>query len=1185
MNRLLSFVLCPLSFVLCPLSFGAAVAQGQIPRPTDAPPPLSPAESLKRVKLPPGFRLELVAAEPLVREPSGVCWDEHGRLFVCELHGYNLEGQYDIDELNKTGKLDLAVRRIPANPGAIAAAKKETYGTVKLLLDTDGDGRIDKADVFADRLPPCYGIIAARGGVIVVCAPDIVYLADRDGDGKAEVREVLFTGFHAGALERGINCPQWGLDDWIYVGRGHGGGTITGPHLKKPVSLPSTDFRIKADGSAIEPVSGATGTLGFAITEVGDRFVVSTGSPALYVPPIPWHYLARNADVATPALQVNVNPDQRVYPISEPHPWRRKRAENPGYVKFYGATETTPSGFLTSCCAPLMYQDVTLPGLRGQLLACEPAQNLVLRLDLKRDGILPKLARVQGEEKSEFLASSDPWFHPMNLHHAPDGTIWIVDFYREIIEDYSAIPRYLQQQYGLVNGKDHGRVWRLTHADAPRTPPAAMSKLTMEQLVGEVASPHLWRRETARRRLVERREKAAAPGLSRLAREAKELPAVLNVLYTLDALGELKVDDVDAALGHQHAGVRVHALRLAERWFGDRPALFGKALARAKDAEPAVVLQVALSLGESPDERVLPALAWLARAQGDQRWLPTALLSSLSLPLTLPSPPGGEGRVRGSRGGALLAELLKEPAQLGQARGLLEPLCASIAARRNAEELSEALVRVAALESPDLGKTCLRGLRNSLKGSLPVALAEPARAALKKLAGSDDAEVRTLTNALVIALKIEDPAQRQARLAQAAQEAGNVKLPVETRLAAVAQLAAEEDPAITAKLLAAVPSSTPKVREAIVEAVFSRRDRLPAVVDALEKKTLLASALTAVQRVALLEIKDAALRQRAAGLLKSVSGANEETFRRFAAGLAGKRDLLRGEKVFRDKCGTCHQAHGIGVAVGPDLTAEFQRAEETILKDILAPSDIISPGYLTYVVETTAGQVFNGILAAETANNVTLRLAEGKEQTILRRDIERFQSVPVSLMPEDLLKTLTPQDVADVISWLRSPPTRLVLLDDNQAFVDALSEGKGTATLITSDKFSGTAALRVTPPQRFAARIKGWEFRIRENPGAGEFRYLRFAWKSDGAGGVMIELANNGQWPDAKTPRFRYYAGRNTTGWEAVQVSRPVPKEWTVVTRDLWKDFGDCVLTGIAPTAMDGPALFDRIELLRTLEK
>ena len=151
-----------------------------------------------------------------------------------------------------------------------------------------------------------------------------------------------------------------------------------------------------------------------------------------------------------------------MYPISKPHPWRTRRAEDPGFAKFYtdryGVAESAPSGYFTSCCAPLVYQDSLLPGLKGQLLACEPAQNLIHRSTIERNNFRLELRRAKGEEKSEFLTTTDAWFHPIALSHGPDGAVWITDFYREIIEDYSAIPRYLQQQYGLTNGTDRGRI-------------------------------------------------------------------------------------------------------------------------------------------------------------------------------------------------------------------------------------------------------------------------------------------------------------------------------------------------------------------------------------------------------------------------------------------------------------------------------------------------------------------------------------------------------------------------------------------------------------------------------------------------------------------------------------------------------------------------------------------------------
>src|SRR5262249_31841207 len=276
------------------------------------------------------------------------------------------------------------------------------------------------------------------------------------------------------------------------------------------------------------------------------------------------------------------------------------------------------------------------------------------------------------------------------------------------------------------------------------------------------------------------------------------------------------------------------------------------------------------------------------------------------------------------------------------------------------------------------------------------------------------------------------------------------------------------------------------------------------------------------------------------------------------------------------------QAHGVGHAVGPDLSAEFQRAEETIIRDVLAPSDTLSPGYGTYTVATEAGQVFGGLLVAESPTSITLRQAEGKDQIILRKDVEEVRAMSASMMPDDLRKTVTPGDLADLLAWLRRPPTNLILVDENRELIEELTEGPGRAESTARAKHPGQASLRVTPPQRFSPRIGGWESHIREAPGPGEYRYIRFAWKSTDAHGIMLERAANGRWPPAERPLRRYHAGRNIAGWRSVEISPSAPREWTVVTRDLWRDFGEFTLTGIAPTAMGGAALFDRIELLQT---
>lgn len=612
-----------------------ATAEAEIPQPTDAPEPLPPAESAAAFLLPDGFRMELVAAEPLIASPTGVCWDEHGRMFVSELHGYNLEGQLDIEALNKTGKLDTQVRRVQAAEKFKKAAEEGTYGVVKMLRDTDDDGLVDEAVVWADNLPPVYGIAPVTGGVIAACAPDIVLLADRDGDGKPEVRETLLSGFPTGALERGINAPMWGDDGWIYFGRGWGGGEINGPRLDEPVFLPNTDFRIRADGSAIEPVTGGTRTFGFAMTAAGDRFVVSTTVPAIAVAPLPWRYLARNPDVPTPNLETPTGA-RRVHQLAPTHPWRQKRADDPAYFKYYnqryGAAESEAEGWFTAACGPMVYRDTALPGLHGCYFVCEPAGNLVHRAVIKPDGPLLTVHRAPEDAESEFAATRDAWSHPVALTHGPDGAIWVVDYYREIIEDYSAIPRHLQQQYGLDHGHDRGRIYRLTHRDRPAPPAADMSRLDQTALVRELASPLYWRRLTAQRILTE----TAGPDTADRIRALLEKPglradAIIAGLNTLEALDAPRPADLTPPLGNGSVAVKIHALRLGDRFLrtGDEAWIEAAVAAAGGETDPRVQIQLALSLGESSDSRAFAALADYARRHLGVRWMDAALLSSL----------------------------------------------------------------------------------------------------------------------------------------------------------------------------------------------------------------------------------------------------------------------------------------------------------------------------------------------------------------------------------------------------------------------------------------------------------------------------------------------------------------------------------------------------------------------------
>jgi putative membrane-bound dehydrogenase-like protein len=940
--------------------------------------PLSPQEELKTFKVAPEFKVELVASEPLIQEPTGVCWDEQGDLYVSELHGYNLEGQLEIEALNQTGVIDTAVRRIQAAEEFKKSAEKGTYGTIKKLIDTNGDGQMDKAIIFADHIAPAYGLCAALGGIIVAGHAEIIFLADRDLDGRAEIIDTLYKGFQRGALERGLNAPQWGPDGWIYVGRGWNGGTIVGPKLARPVQLPGSNFRIRADGTAIEPVTGSTHTIGHALSPDGYSLFCTTWKHALYAAPIPWHYLSRNPDAAIGSLEADASDYSIVYPIAPVHPWklaRSNQAEWRQYYDRYGLAESAAGGYFTSSCSPLIYQDQLFSQeYWGSLFVCEPAQCLVHRCNILEDGTALKVSRATNELEREFLASSDSWFRPVSLSSAPDGSLYVTDMYREIIEDYSAVPRFMQQKYGLKNGVDMGRIWRISPVSAPTLVKASKPILNSTNWDKYLDSPHYWYRQTADR-LIREHHGNNAPALVQRMLSINKLTPVTTPSLFIQALRAQ-----DTLLRNNHKLARILAGMTKEI------------------SNERVLLQLALSLGYSTDSPSFNSLLYLARQHANIRWMTDAILSSIH-----------------HRESAFLMALLSDTGKNGHL--FFEPLAATIAARGDEEELNSLLDKVSKHnENPHL-IAVLRGLSKNLQ---PFSLNSKGESALNKLLRLGNLALQGQAISLANKLKRSDNKMLESLFQKAMNEVTNTQLSSDQRLAAVALLSDAPDALAGPGLVNAWESATPHLRSAILDALISRGQRLEYLLKAFEQGKIAHHALLPIHRTQLLERADGNLRPRLETAFSAVDNPDKEAiFNRFAVALNQKEDLEKGRMLFQQLCSPCHRVGKTGLSVGPDLKNSFSNSNETILRNILFPSEKIASGYDIYMITTNDGQVHSGILVSESANNVVLRQAGGNEQSFLRKNIKNLSSSASSLMPA-YDQVLTPGDCASIIRWMKT---------------------------------------------------------------------------------------------------------------------------------------------------------------------
>ncbi len=390
--------------------------------------PLSVEESIAKIHVPRGYRVEVVAAEPETIDPVAFDWDAAGRLWVVEMADY---------PLGMDGK---------GMPG----------GRVRVLEDKDHDGRYETSRLFAEGLSFPNGILTWRDGVLVTAAPEILFLRDSNGDGKADQREVLFSGFNEGNQQLRMNHLRWGLDNWVYCANGghhanHGLETRVTSHRKgESYKLGSRDFRFQPDTGELQLESGPS-QYGRNRDAWGHWFGTQNANP-LWQYVLSDRYLARNPHVPTTSpIQHIVGPGSPVvYPASQ-------------LEKRFHSFEQ--SGRFTSACSGMIYNDDLLFG-RSSLthaFTCEPFHNLVQHNVLSDEGVSFKARRPVGEGQLDFFASEDRWCRPVMVRTGPDGGLWVADMYRYMIEHPDWLPpegkAELLPHYRL--GEDRGRIYRV----------------------------------------------------------------------------------------------------------------------------------------------------------------------------------------------------------------------------------------------------------------------------------------------------------------------------------------------------------------------------------------------------------------------------------------------------------------------------------------------------------------------------------------------------------------------------------------------------------------------------------------------------------------------------------------------------------------------------------------------------
>jgi mono/diheme cytochrome c family protein/glucose/arabinose dehydrogenase len=599
-------------------------------RVSDESPPLSPQEALKTFYMPPGYRLELVANEPLVQEPVAIDWDLDGRIWAVEMPGFMA---------NITG-----------------SNEHEPIGRVVVLEDTDDDGRMDKRTVFADGLVLARSVKILDRGVLVAEPPNVWLMHDTNGDLRMDTKELVTNqyGRREGDPQENANGFDWALDN-----RMHTAG--------------QADIELRLKNGAFEALRTLQrGEWGVTHDDAG-RIYRNTNESALHADLAPTAYFARNPNLLRTrgsyerlaADSSNSDPLNIIWPV-RPNPGTN-RAYQTGIDRADGSLER-----FTSVCAPLVYRGDRLPeDLYGDVFVAEPAANVVSRLVLSDDGTALRARKAY--ERGEFLASTDERFRPVYLSNAPDGTLYIVDMYRGIIEHRLSLTLYLRDYIRtrtLEQPTGFGRIYRVRHDTTRRdtfsSRGRALAKASQAQLVEALSQPNGWIRDTAQRLLVERftgADRSAVPALVQQAVNAPDPRTRLHALWTLDGIDAIEPVIVERALEDASRDVRASAIRIAERWLGaaNHP-IQAAVLKRLDDKDWAVRYQLAASLGTMPaEQRDLAAVALLERHGGD----PIAVDAVLS-------------GLRGSEAGVLEKTLQTDRPQTPDREAVITMLAATI---------------------------------------------------------------------------------------------------------------------------------------------------------------------------------------------------------------------------------------------------------------------------------------------------------------------------------------------------------------------------------------------------------------------------------------------------------------------------------------------------------------------------
>ncbi|HEY8688714.1 MAG TPA: PVC-type heme-binding CxxCH protein [Chitinophagaceae bacterium] len=566
--------------------------------------PLSPEESIKTFHFAEDFKAEIFATEPYVIDPVSMEFDEQGNAYVV-------------------GMLD-----------AYKPDSVKGKGCIVMLKDRDGDGRADTSIVFVDSLREASSILPWDGGLLVAAAPNITFYKDTNGDGHADLKEVLFTGFFKKNEEAQITNLHFGVDNWIYANNNGQAGEVSFTRVPgaPKLNMQGSDFRFRLDRNQFELTTGR-GQFGLAMDDWGHRFFTQNTLHIQQVV-IPGHYLQRNPFLpeSMKSSIVDINDHGLLMYQLTPAPyWRaeRTRRRNKVFQENHSKQVEYEKDHFTAADGGTFYGGDALPKeYYGNIFTGDVSGNLVHRDILSQSDTAPYFIakRAEQEKDKEFMATTDTWVRPTSFTVGPDGDLYMIDMYRQHIETPMSIPDDLQKSMDFNAGNKYGRIYRIVPKNAgmyKKVSPDLRNAKSMD-LVALLSHQNQWWRLQAQRLLLERQDKSVIPSVKTLFNQSEDARFRLHALYVLEGMNALDAEIVKKAMKDSSPGVRENAAILSERF----PACLSQLEEMINDSSIRVAFQAALSLGEFKDKTVVPAMAKVIEQQGQSAWFGTAVLSS-----------------------------------------------------------------------------------------------------------------------------------------------------------------------------------------------------------------------------------------------------------------------------------------------------------------------------------------------------------------------------------------------------------------------------------------------------------------------------------------------------------------------------------------------------------------------------